>query len=292
MEGTHAGPRHTRIPRTPHDNAHLEPVRRQLAEQGLAPRSVKLYVNHIARAHRWATEEGLDLATIDAGDLGRYADLVPKTHSTRAQVRSALAHYWRITGREAPPLWAIRVPSKPRMRCRALEDHEAAALLTVGAVVGGRLNAALLLGLYQGLRREEIATLQWYEFSDDGWLNVVGKGSVSGTLPVHPAVRAALDELPRAGRWVFPGRFPDRPVCAATVWRWVRDLAEVAAQGVIAPHRLRHTCIAKANEETGDLRAVQEFARHARPETTAGYTRVSTRRLLAVRDAIDYGTAA
>lgn len=53
---------------------------------------------------------------------------------------------------------------------------------------------------------------------------------------------------------------------------------------------LRHTALATANDATRDLRAVQEFARHARPETTALYTRVTARRLMEVAMSIDYRT--
>ena len=35
--------------------------------------------------------------------------------------------------------------------------------------------------------------------------------------------------------------------------------------------------IATANDATGDLRATQDFARHAHPETTAIYTRTTDR---------------
>ena len=52
--------------------------------------------------------------------------------------------------------------------------------------------------------------------------------------------------------------------------------------------QLRHTAIATANDRTGDLRAAQEFARHARPETTAIYTRATAKRLWEALLALDY----
>ena len=56
----------------------------------------------------------------------------------------------------------------------------------------------------------------------------------------------------------------------------------------VATHVLRHTALATALDATGDLRAVQELAGHARPETTAGYTRVRRDRLEAAVSAISY----
>jgi integrase len=52
---------------------------------------------------------------------------------------------------------------------------------------------------------------------------------------------------------------------------------------------LRHTALAEANDRSRDLRTVQEIARHSRPETTAGYTRTTSRRMAAVVAMIDYG---
>ena len=68
-------------------------------------------------------------------------------------------------------------------------------------------------------------------------------------------------------------------------------MREVAADaGMKVPtHVLRHTALATALDNCHDLRAVQELAGHARPETTAGYTRVTARRLTEAVGAIHYG---
>ncbi len=53
-------------------------------------------------------------------------------------------------------------------------------------------------------------------------------------------------------------------------------------------HQLRHTALSTMNDMTGDLRTVQYFAGHSRPETTSNYTRVSGRRLRAAVESLDY----
>lgn len=78
------------------------------------------------------------------------------------------------------------------------------------------------------------------------------------------------------------------PLNPTTVWTWVRTVAASAGLPSVPTHVLRHTCLTTALEATGDLRAVQEFAGHARPETTAGYTRTSKRRLEAAVASICY----
>jgi site-specific recombinase XerC len=45
------------------------------------------------------------------------------------------------------------------------------------------------------------------------------------------------------------------------------------------------------NDTSGDLRVAQELARHASPETTAGYTRVSRKRMVAASASLSYASA-
>ena len=105
-------------------------------------------------------------------------------------------------------------------------------------------------------------------------------------------VTAAVAALPRSHpTWVFSGRLNGH-VHPATVWTWVVNLAEGAGIERVTTHRLRHTCLATANDNTGDLRAVQDFARHSKVDTTAGYTRSTERRLRTVMESIDYSPGA
>ena len=149
------------------------------------------------------------------------------------------------------------------------------------------MGLAVVLGLYQALRREEIASLRWDAF-EDGRLKVTGKGDKTARIPIHPVVAELLIQHPRHSPFLFPGRFGDH-VTPATIWEWARKVGREAGVPMpVRPHELRHTCLATANDRTGDLRAVQSFARHTKPQTTAGYTRASKRRLDAVVQAIDY----
>jgi hypothetical protein len=112
----------------------------------------------------------------------------------------------------------------------------------------------------------------------------VGKFDVEAALPVHPVVLEYLDRHPNKSSFVFPGRFGGS-IHPTTLWGWVREVgAEVDVK--VPTHVLRHTALAVGNDVTGDLRSVQDFARHAEPTTTAGYTRTTNRRLIAVSDAI------
>lgn len=104
---------------------------------------------------------------------------------------------------------------------------------------------------------------------------------------MHPVLWSQLDGRVSVYPWIFPGRSSGH-VNAGTIASWCAQVAADAGVGAVAPHRLRHTAIATINDETGDLRAAQEFARHADPSTTRIYTRVTAQRLRRAVDSLRY----
>lgn len=275
-----------------------------LTAQGRSRKTIAVYLVAVRRAERGLGARGLTLEAVSGSQLAAWVDdELPASRSSRALTRSALAAYWTAVGRPDAPWRAVRVPRRPRMRCRALEDPQAARLAAVArsrALEGTRKGLAVLLGLYGGLRRSEIAEVRWDDLTGDGWLRVVGKGS-ERMIPLHPvlveALAAARSAVPPPRR--RPGRPEGRVFAGAggghlnptTVWTWVRQLAAEAELPPLQTHVLRHTALATALDATRDLRAVQELAGHARPETTAGYTRVRADRLVGAVRAISYGEA-
>jgi integrase len=258
----------------------------ELLYAGLSPRTVAAYVAVVMAAEQWFVARLWILAEATSAQVSAYSATKPRTFASQNLLRAALVRYWRMAGHPRPPVGALRVPPKPAMTCRALDEDDARILAKTARARGDPRGLAVLLGMYQALRREEIATLPTAAFDGD-WMTVVGKGSKSRTIPLHAVVGTALDALPLAGEYVFPGRFGG-PVSPATIWEWIREVADEAGVGPVRPHWLRHTCLATQNDATGDLRAVQAFAGHSRPETTAGYTRATRRRLIAVSRALDY----
>lgn len=120
------------------------------------------------------------------------------------------------------------------------------------------------------------------------WYRVTGKYSKTKDLPVHPLLWSELEPHRDGSQWVFPGRFPDRHIAEATVWSWTIKVGKAAGIDHLEPHELRHTSLTTANDALGDLRAVQTFARHSDPSTTAIYTRTRKRRLQQVSESLDY----
>lgn len=259
---------------------------------GLSPKTIRVYRQAIERAI-----PHINLDDCNPVELAAYTQQhVPNTSSSRRHFKAALTHYWEMTGRVNPPVKAVRVPRKPTPICRALEPADARAL--VNASLGWYPEGiAVLFGMYMALRREEIAQARWDRF-DAGldWYTVHGKLNKTATLPVHPKLQAELVALKnstrywRSGsaRWIFPGSRGRDHVTPATVWGWVKTVCDEAGIARIQTHQLRHTAITTANDNTGDLRAVSEFARHSRLEETRRYTRTTAIQLRSVVTAIDY----
>jgi integrase len=259
-------------------------LRTQLQGCGLDPKSVDTYYRRIIKADAWCTARGSSLAKAPGPLVARYADTLPRSWATRKELRAACKWYWQLTKRREPPLTFIRVPPKPTMVCKAFEESDAMVLAKVAGAAPFPEGLALTLGLYQALRREEIATLPWASFGQR--LKVIGKGEKERNIHVHPKVTAKLDGLERVGQYVFPGRFGDH-VSPATVWSWIRKLGEEVGLHV-TPHMLRHTCLATQHDNTGNLLAVMNFAGHSRPETTSGYTRTKDQAMYAAMMSVDY----
>lgn len=264
-----------------------------LLERGLKPKTIDLYRRMLVRAWLWCYDNGYHLSTATAANIAEYTFTTPASTSSRRHLRTALDRYWEMIGRENPPVRAVRVPPKPRGKCRALSDEQATQLKSAAVHQGGREGLAVLAGLYMGLRAHEIASMHWQRFDPGlGAYTVLGKFDQTRTVPVKAELGDMLDSVPGSHvGYLFTGSRGRPHVHPATVWGWVRDIADAA--GIAHPiqtHQLRHTAISRINDRTGDLRAAQEFAGHARPETTAIYTRVNWDRLTeAVASSLDYG---
>lgn len=269
------------------DPAYLDRMRRTsrfvefLISQGLDSRTISIYVGAFKRM----VAAGFNPDSPTPTEVAHYANSQPNTHSSRSQIRSTLKWYWQSIGYPGP-LKAVRVPPQPVMVCRALEDDEARAV-EKAALGWWPQGTATLFAMYLGLRRTEIAVAEWGRFDERmDWYTVLGKGSKTATLPVNPVLRGEVQHR-RVSGWVFPGRFGGH-VNPATLNLWIDEVGRAAGVGHLPPHRLRHTSLATANDRLGDLRAVQTFARHSKPETTSGYTRTTTRKLREVSDSLGW----
>jgi site-specific recombinase XerD len=128
-----------------------------------------------------------------------------------------------------------------------------------------RKRRMVMLAAYQGLRRAEIACVHSRDIVEDT-LRVHGKGGKIRVVPLHPAVAQAGAGI--TGYW-FPGKIDGH----LSPW-WVGTILSDLLGPDWTGHTLRHRFATKAYETDRDLFAVQQLLGHARPESTAIYTRV------------------
>jgi integrase len=240
---------------------------------GLAPSTIRLYRSMMQRAWDWAALEGVDLTRPRASEVAALRGEFVDSASTLRQLRCALVHYWEMMEVTQPPVKALRVPRKPTPRWRGLETDVAMKL--AGEALHWRPEGvAVLVGLFTGLRREEIAGMRWDRFSPalDRY-TVSGKGGYTDPVAIPSDLIPVLEEHRSAYVYLFPGE-GRRHVSPATVWSWVRLIADAAGIERITTHQLRHTAIGWVCDEFG-IRVAQAFARHRRIDTTQIYTRVT-----------------
>jgi integrase/recombinase XerC len=246
----------------------LERWSHHLRAAGQSPETIRLRLYHVRRCAR---EVKVGPAELDTETLTLWLSQPGWTASTRRSVRASLRVFysWAMSAgivmtspaHDLPPVRVPRALPRP-----AADAAYAAALLRAD----DRERRALRLAAECGLRRGEVARVRVEDLEPDlaGWsLRVVGKGGHVRLVPVPDDLARDLKGL--RGGWVFPSP-RGGPLTPAHLGKIVsRRLPDG-----VATHALRHRAGTRAYQSTRDLRAVQEFLGHAKPETTAIYTEV------------------
>ena len=249
-----------------------------LLGHGLSDRTVELYVGYARRFADWCEDRHHDPHQPEMIWAREWSDTLPYTWSSR-KIAATTLHWWSDYIGADDLADAVRKPRKPRMRSKALDDDDASALEEAAFEDGWPRGVAVLLGLYLGMRRVEIARATWSSWSAGRWAWQRAKTGDLTRLPVHPRLSQLLLSSPKHSTYVFPGDKGRPHVSPATVWQWTRDLSTEAGLGLVSTHQLRHTFITALVDQTGNLRIAQEAAGHRDPTVTSGYTRVRDQQL-------------
>ena len=282
----------------------LDLYARQLGARGASANTKRAYATDLRQLALWATDRGLEPATVDYGELRRYAAAISGDGAAKstvgrklAAVRSFFDHLVAVGEVAQNPAELLPTPKRESRLPRTLSRDEVETLLDripATEPLDARDRALFELAYSCGLRCEELVGLDLDSVDFDGEiLRVTGKGDKTRIVPIgEPAQRAlerylarARPALEAAGRRkgetnaVFLSRRGRRLSASDVRRRLAGRVQDAAIAGGVSPHSLRHSFATHLLEGGADLRSIQELLGHASVSTTQIYTRVDPTRL-------------
>jgi integrase len=240
----------------------LEKIARAITGGQLAPEDLPW---HVLRYERTAAIRDWLASTNKPGTARSYL----------AGLRGVLRECWRlewmttdayVRAVDLDPITGSTVP-----RGRHVEGGEVRALFEHLAQdprpIARRDAAALALLVGAGVRRTELAGLDREDLDiETGRLLIRGKGGKERVAWLAPTALPALHAIRKGDH------LQERRLTPQAVYELCKKLVRSAAILAATPHDWRRTWTGNLLEVT-DLSTAQKLARHARPDTTAGYDR-------------------
>lgn len=254
---------------------HVRQLAAHLVDRGDKPATQALRLGAIRRI----VQECWRLGLVDRDTYDRIKDVRPQKRDVNAP----------LAGRPLDPAEQL-----------ALFD---AAMKGKGAAAS-RDTALLVLGLYVGLRAEELATVPLWngELGVEGLrIRVLGKGGKLREVPIGSATAARLAPWAEI-RGTKPGPFLlalrtqgyhaprtilDHGLSPSGVWAQMKDLGFRARVKDFSPHDLRRTFVTELLEAGVDVVTVARMAGHDDVKTTMRYDRRGEKAKIAAADALE-----
>ena len=226
------------------------------AGQVVASTHTRKVASHWGQFARWclAHRPGVaDLQDVDVAVCRAFAAAQIGAAKTVANRVRDCARLWRVVaplaGLAADPWRGMRLSVAAATPGRALTVAECDALLA--ATAGTEYHGAILVGLYTGLRYNDIAHLTWSEIGPEAIRLRPRKTQAHGiavAIPLHPRLGAYLAALPRPGADVFPD-LAESYLRRGTARRFMQACraAGVPHKGITF-HSLRHTFVTRLAE--------------------------------------------
>jgi site-specific recombinase XerD len=283
--------------------AALESFEQDLVRRAVAAKTRTAYAIDSRQFAIWATDRGLEPASVGVRDLRRYLASLAESGNAASTIarklavlRGLLRVQIELGCRSENPAELLSSPKRPRHLPRVLKPDEVAALLDripASTPLELRDRALFELAYSSGLRAEELVSLDVESIDFDGeCVRVEGKGSKTRLVPIGEHAQQALERyLERARPTLGAGNEralllskSGRRLSTSDVRRrlriWSRQAASRAPALIEAhPHALRHSFATHLLDGGADLRAIQELLGHSTISTTQVYTRVESRRL-------------
>lgn len=188
-------------------------------------------------------------------------------HRVAAYLRRALTVARQHGHLDTNPMEGVLLPATRRRQNRVLHPDELRQLL----VVGDRTACMIVVLVLTGMRRGELARLEWHHVQGERLLVPGTKNAASlAPVPLAELARLAIDAQPRRSSFVFTTE-SGRPLSPRNITRDIR--ARLRAHGVpdsVRLHDLRGTYVSLLVESGADIATVMAMARHASVRTTLG----------------------
>lgn len=226
--------------------------------------TVRTYATALRNAHR-ELPHGLPCA--DLPEIQAWLFARGWKPATRATYQGAIRGFFAWCGR-AGHLDKNTAADLPRVKRgrrlpRPTTDEETRRILTEAAEP---VRLWSLIAAYAGARCVEISRLDRVDITEQT-TRLHGKGDRERLVPTHPALWAAVRDLP-------PGLLAGGRSAHYISQACRLEYANLGLSGPppVTAHRLRHWAGTTWLTACDNLRAVQELMGHASPATTAGYT--------------------
>jgi integrase/recombinase XerD len=279
----------------------MTPLRKQMIEalalRGLSPKSVRLYVDCVAR---FARHFGQSPEQLGAEEVRTY--LLYLVHerkvawSTYRQALTALRFLYRWVLARGEVVQDIRAPRPGRRLPVVLSFEEVHRFFA--AITSFKHRTLLMTAYAAGLRLSEAASLRVSDIDNQRMVIrvVQGKRKKDRYTILSPLLLQMLRHYWWAARpkdYLFPGRGRSGHIMSSTVQQACLDAQKRADLGKhVTPHTLRHSFATHLLEAGTDLRVIQELLGHASPRTTAIYTHVSTKLISQTKSPLELLVAA
>jgi integrase/recombinase XerD len=211
--------------------------------------------------------------------------------SSRTVAVSALRFLYHVTLKQDRIIEVIPFPQQEYPLPVILSPEEVLRLLEAAPSFTHQVIFSTMYGT--GLRVSETLHLQVPDLDSQRRMIRIepGKGHRDRYVPLSPKLLQLLRTYWRKLRpqpWLFPGQFPNQPLCREAVGDAIaRASARAGLNKHVNPHSLRHAFAVHLLEAGTDIRKIQLLLGHRSLSTTARYLRLATTTVCAITSPLD-----
>jgi site-specific recombinase XerD len=275
----------------------MTPLRQRMIEdlriRNFSIHTQKAYIRYLAK---FAKHYGRSPDRISLEEIRKYqaylAYELNVSHATLTQVTSALRFLYRVTLRRPWNIELIPFPKPQKKLPQVITREQVAQLL--GSVKSLKYRAMLTSCYAAGLRVAEVVHLRVEDIESNRRVIRIqqGKNRRDRYVPLSRNHLELLREYwyaKKPSHWLFPNqRDPKCPLVTRTLQRVCTRARKACGlpKGVTC-HTLRHSYATHLLEDGVDVRTIQVLLGHASLSSTARYTHVSTKGILATQSPFD-----